>query len=123
MKVICDTNIFIHFFNGDAATATELDKIGLANVLMPSIVAMELFRGMTDKNQLAAMKKRIKNFNVLNFNEPVSKTAVSLIEQYRLSHDLKIPDAIIAAMAIEFALPLLTYNVKDFRYIPSIKLH
>ena len=123
MKILCDTNIFIHFFNGDASTAAELDKIGLSNVLMPSIAAMELFRGMADKNQLARMKKRIKNFNVLHFNETVSKSTLSLIEQYRLSHDLKIPDAVIAAMAIEFALPLFTYNVKDFRYIPSIKLY
>lgn len=123
MRVLCDTNIFIHFFNGDVLTATELDKIELSNVLMPSIAAMELFRGMTDKNQMARMKKRLKNFNVINFNENVSKTAISLIEQYRLSHDLKIPDAIIAAMAIEFALPLFTYNIKDFKYIPTIKLY
>lgn len=99
-----------------------MKDIGSENVLLPSIVAMELFRGMANKNQLAEMKSKLKNYNILHLNQPVSTKALSLLETYRLSHDLTIPDALIGAMALTFELPLFTYNKKDFRYLPSIQL-
>ena len=42
---------------------------------------------------------------------------------FRLSHGLKIPDALIGAMAITHALELYTYNQKDFRYMPGLRLY
>jgi tRNA(fMet)-specific endonuclease VapC len=38
-------------------------------------------------------------------------------------HTLHIADAFIAATAIHYQLELLTYNVKDFRFIENIKLY
>jgi len=38
------------------------------------------------------------------------------------SHGLQIPDALIAATAICHDMELLTYNVKDFKFIQGIKL-
>lgn len=123
MNVICDTNIFIHFFNGHLQTDQELHKIGLSNVVIPSIVLMELVRGMKNKNDLAQLKKRVKNFNVLHFDVAVSQKAIALIETYRLSHDLNLPDTLIGASAITYQLPLFTYNTKDFRYMPGLLLY
>ena len=48
--------------------------------------------------------------------------ATELIEDYYLSHGILIPDAIIGATAIETDLSLFTYNTKDFKYLPGIKL-
>ena len=123
MNVICDTNIFIHYFNGDLATQTEVNNIGLENILMPSIAKMELLRGMENKNKLEWMLSRIKYFNIIHLSDEVSQKATELIEQYHLSHGLTIPDALIAAMAIVYEIPLFTYNVKDFRFLPAINLH
>jgi predicted nucleic acid-binding protein len=69
------------------------------------------------------MQKRIANYNVLHFNDAVSKTAVNLVNQFKLSHNLQIPDAIIGAMSIVFNIELFTYNKKDFKYISAIKLY
>ena len=122
-RVICDTNIFIHHFRKDPATVSELLTIGSENVLLPSIVAMELFRGMSDKNELMAMQAKLKHYNLLHINTLASKKALGLIETYRLSHNLQLPDALIGAMAIAYKIPLFTYNVKDFKYLPGILLH
>lgn len=121
--VICDTNIFIAAFNGIEEASSELSLIGYENVLMPSITVMELFRGMQNKEQLAKMSKQIKAYNILDFNEGVSVRAVQLIKDYKLSHNLQIPDAIIAALALEYDFELFTYNIKDFKFIPGLKLH
>jgi predicted nucleic acid-binding protein len=121
--VICDTNIFISAFNGLEKTTVELSKIGNQNVLMPSVTVMELYRGMKNKDQMTKMIRKIKSYNVLDFNEQVSQKAIGLIQTFKLSHDLQIPDAIIGALSISYNIPLFTYNIKDFKFIPGLKLY
>lgn len=121
--VICDTNIFISLFRGIDTTIVELQAIGSEKILIPSISVMELYRGMRNKSELIQMKKKLNNYNVIHYNEEVSELAIKLVLDYRLSHDLTIPDAIIAAMSVVYEIPLLTYNAKDFKFIPHIILH
>ncbi|MBY0425071.1 MAG: PIN domain-containing protein, partial [Cytophagales bacterium] len=90
--------------------------------LLSSVSIMELLQGMRNKHELKEMTKKLKNYNVIHFNEEVSERAIMYIKEYRLSHNLQIPDAIIAAIAVEFELTLFTYNLKDFQFIPQIKL-
>jgi predicted nucleic acid-binding protein len=121
--VICDTNIFISLFRNIPQTVAELESIGSENVLIPSVSVMELYRGMQNKTELAEMQKKIRRYNILHFNEEVSKQAIELTNKFRLSHNLQIPDAIIGAMSIVYNTQLLTYNKKDFKFIPGIKLY
>ncbi|MBI4648497.1 MAG: type II toxin-antitoxin system VapC family toxin [Bacteroidia bacterium] len=121
--VLCDTNILIHLFLNDSNTIAELSKIGSENILISSVTEMELLKGAGDKKELLEMKKKIVNYAILHFNEKVSGISVELVQNYHLSHGLKIPDAIIAASSIAFELPLFTYNLKDFKYIPDINLY
>jgi predicted nucleic acid-binding protein len=122
-EILCDTNVFIKLFNNDPIVIAELSKIGNKRILMPSISAMELYVGMRDKQDLQQMRKRIKLFNCLHLNELASEKGVELIANYRLSHGLMIPDALIAAMAVTYDLELFTYNSKDFKFIPNIRLY
>lgn len=122
-KVICDTNIFISMFTGHEPTIEVMKEIGIENILMPSVCLMELFCGMSNKKEMARMAKNVKQFNVLHLNEKASSKAIELIQTYRLSHGLAIPDCLIAAMALSYELPLFTYNVKDFHFLPNIELY
>lgn len=84
---------------------------------------MELLQGMGNKIELAQMKKKLKYFDVFQFDEPISLKSIELIEQFRLSDNLQIPDAIIGATAIINQVPFFTYNLKDFRFMPNIILY
>ena len=117
--VLCDTNVFINLFNGNEETVNIFKQWGNKRVLIPSVTVMELYQGMGNKNELAGMKKKIRHYSILHFNSDVSKRAVEYIDTFSLSHNLQIPDAIIAASAATFDLPLFTYNLKDFRFIPG----
>jgi predicted nucleic acid-binding protein len=121
--ILCDTNIFISWFRGDLETLTRIKLIGLENILIPSITVMELLQGTRNKTESMQLKKKLKAYHVIHFNEITSKFTIELIEQFRLSHGLLIPDAIIAATAITFNLKLFTYNLKDFKFIPGIQLY
>lgn len=119
---LCDTNVFIYAFNGRKDTIDKLTEIGLTNIVLSSVCVMELYRGMSNAVELAQLKKKIKYFDVWEINNDVSKLATKLIENYRLSHGLQIPDAFIGATAIVHQTPLFTYNIKDFHFMPGIKI-
>ena len=121
--VLCDTNILIHAFNGHSETLTHLNQIGHQHIILSSITVMELYQGMGNKSELAQMKSKIRYYDVVDFDESVSKLAQNLIEEFSLSHGLKIPDAIIGATAVCYQIELFTYNLKDFRFIPGIILY
>ena len=121
--VMCDTNIFIHWFNGDEQTIQQLRKIGLENVALSVITAMELIQGADNKQQLSRLRKNLNNYSIVNFSADVSELSLRFVEDYKLSHHLQIPDAIIAATAVHYQIPLFTYNTKDFKYIPNIQLY
>lgn len=120
--IICDTNIFISLFIGREDTINTLELIGLENILIPSVTVMELIQGIRNKAELIQFRKKLKNYNIIHFNETTSQLALELIENYKLSHGLLIPDAIIAATALTYNLKLFTYNLKDFTFIPRIKI-
>jgi predicted nucleic acid-binding protein len=121
--VLCDTNIFISAFNGRQGTIDQLDKIGLDEIVLSAVTVMELFQGMGNKAELARMKKKIKYYDVVQMDEDISAKAIEFIETYKLSHGLSIPDAIIGATAVVHQIPLYTYNIRDFDFLPGIILY
>lgn len=120
--VLCDTNVFIHAFNGQQAVIDRLQKIGLEQIALSVITVMELYQGMSNKTELAQMKKRLRYYDFIDIDTETSKLATDLVEKFRLSHHLQIPDAIIGATAVVHQIPFYTYNVKDFDFIPGIQL-
>lgn len=121
--IICDTNVFGHFFIGHESTAEELKRIGEANILLPSVAWMEILRGSADRKAQAIIEKRIAKFTIIHIDENISVRAAQLIQSYHLSHGLNIPDALIAGTALELDLELFTYNTKDFKFLPNIRLY
>lgn len=121
--ILCDTNILIHYFNFDPPTIHAFDLIGRENVALSAIVVMELYRGMRNKTELKNMRLKLSFYDEVQVDERISEKAIELIAEFKLSHDLRIPDALIGATAIVTGLPLFTYNTKDFAFMPGIVLH
>jgi predicted nucleic acid-binding protein len=51
-----------------------------------------------------------------------SQGAVTLLHDYSLAHGLGIPDALIAAIALEGGHTLVTSNLRHFRFIAGLRL-
>jgi len=76
------------------------------------------------KNQrdLHTTNKKLSNFKTIDINQEILDLARNLVNQYTLSHNMTIYDAIIAATRLVYNLPLWTYNKKYFRYLQELKL-
>lgn len=121
--VLCDTNVIIEFFKGNNKTLKELEQIGYDNIAISAITVMELYYGALNKKELNKIKKCIYSLNVYLIDSSISEISIELIEEYSKSHNLMIPDAIIAATAISLQMGIFTYNIKDFSFIKELKLY
>lgn len=121
--VLCDTNIFISAFNNRKDTIEKMQKIGLNNIAISAITAMELYRGMDNKNELNKIHKYLRYYDIVHITDEISNKATELVHDFHLSHNLQIPDAIIGATAIILKIPLFTYNIKDFSFMPGLILY
>ena len=86
------------------------------------ITQMELVVGCRNKTEQRHIERFLHRFQVLKLTEQVSDTAVDLLRQYRLSHGLAIPDALIAATAMALNQPFISKNQRDYRFIKGLQL-
>ena len=128
IKVICDTEVIIDYLDHrqvrHLSTKHFIDnEIGLDFVALSAITKMELMAGVSNKEALAKLNKNINRFNILLINPEITSIALQLIESFKLSHNLAIPDSLIAATTLYTGFKLFTFNVKDFKFIPDLQLY
>ena len=120
---IVDTDILIDAGRGLGQAVTCLSSIRQQSVPAVSVVTqMELFIGCRNKSELNSVEKFLLHFQLVKITDQISDTAVDLLRQYRLSHGLLIPDALIAATALTLNWPLISKNQRDYRFIANLNL-
>jgi predicted nucleic acid-binding protein len=120
---IVDTDILIDAARQVREAVDCLDQIERISALAISVVTeMELLIGCQNKTEQRNTERFLQRFQVLRLNENACDQAVELLRQYRLSHGLLIPDAMIAATAMTLGLPLISKNQRDFRFIGGLQL-
>ena len=113
-RFLADTNTFIYLLNKHPS-------------LLPLLQSEWVFSFITEIELLGKpgiAPKEVKEISSLlaicikaPHTESINKTAISLKQNYKL----KVPDALIAATAIEQKIPLLTFD-KDFVRIEELDL-
>jgi predicted nucleic acid-binding protein len=120
---IVDTDILIDAARQVREAVDCLDQIERISALAISVVTeMELLIGCQNKTEQRNTERFLQRFQVLRLAENACDQAVELLRQYRLSHGLLIPDAMIAATAMTLGLALISKNQRDFRFIGGLQL-
>ena len=119
---LVDTDVIIWYMCGNSRAASVLYK--LDRFAISAITYIELLQGMRDKEEARILRATLKNWNtpILPISEEISGKAVSYVEQYFLSHSLRLADALIGATATINGLSLLTGNQKHYRMLPDVVL-
>jgi predicted nucleic acid-binding protein len=120
--VLFDTDVLIYAQRGSRRAALAIDNAARRLISVQSL--MELVQGARDKDDLRLIKRFLAElgFTVLPLTENIGHRSLVYVEEYGLSAGLRAGDAIIAATAVENALPLMSANAKHFRPINELDL-
>ena len=122
-KILVDTDILIDISREIPTAINRIKQEEIKNQLCISVITqMELIVGCRNKMEQQKLNKFLKRYLIININESISNQAYKLLEKYRLSHGLLIPDAFIAATVMIFNISLLSKNQSDYRFMDEIKL-
>lgn len=88
--ILCDTNILIEIYKGNADIVENIKHIGQENVAISHITCAELLYGARNKVELKAIRKDINKLSVIPIEPEISILAVELVEKYSLSHRLNL---------------------------------
>ncbi|MBF0380535.1 MAG: type II toxin-antitoxin system VapC family toxin [Magnetococcales bacterium] len=114
-----DTDVLIWAFRGKAKATDFLNTN--QGFFISIITNLELIQGTFNKQELHNIKLALKIRQTQNLpvNNEISQEAIGLAENYFHSHALGITDALIAATAIHFNLPLVTGSIKHVAFLKS----
>ena len=117
---LTDTDILIDAARGLAVARAFLAQQRSAGIQVSIISAMELVAGSRNAAELARVQRFLRGVGIVPVTSAISRRAYGLMTSFFLSHGLLIPDALIAATAVEHGLVLYTKNVRHFRMIPTL---
>ncbi len=118
IEYLIDTNIFIAILKGNVNLKLVIENLPCA---LDTTVYAELIQGSKNKSEVQKIEKYLSRFDLIHFDKTVSQRTLQLISIYSKSHNLMFGDAIIAATCLENNLTLITYNIKDFRFVKGLK--
>ena len=121
---VLDTDVFIDHFRGLAAAMAYIQGLRVAQRATTDVTVMELYKGALNREQLTTIVRFLERNHVtrLPVSAAASQRAVTLLHDYGLAHGLGIPDALIAAIALEGDHTLVTSNLRHFRFIAGLRL-
>ena len=121
--VVIDTDILIDVSHKNDKSISYLENLEANYQIAVSLITqMELMVGCRNKQESVVLDRFLKRFQVIKLNGSISNIAVNLLRQYRLSHGLLIPDALIASTALYLNRGFATKNQRDYRFIENLKL-
>jgi len=119
--VLCDANILIEFYKENQEILKNLQSLGQENIAVSIITVGELLFGALNKNEFEQISRDLSHLHTFNISDSTGEVFSRLMTEYSLSHNLGLPDGLIAATAIAEGIPLYTLNVKDFKFIGGLK--
>ncbi len=121
--LLVDTDVLIDFNRQVELAINRLDEESKSSTLaISTITQMELLVGCYNSSDLRLTNRLLSDLEIVKLNDSISDIAVNLLRTYNLSHGLLIPDALVAATAIDLRVPLLSKNQRDFRFIETLNL-
>ncbi|MDP2630964.1 MAG: type II toxin-antitoxin system VapC family toxin [Candidatus Uhrbacteria bacterium] len=116
MRVLLDTNILLLHLSENILYSAPSD----AEFFISAITVAEAFRypGL-GSDDLESLQDLISVMTVVSVDRSIALRAGELGR----TRKTRVPDLLIAATALEWNLPLITKNLRDFRNIPDLSVH
>lgn len=119
-RFLIDTSTVIKFLN-ESFPITALQFLGEIldeECIISFITQIELLSWDQNQEDIEIVKEFIFNSEILGFDQSIIERTIEI----RKKSKIKLPDALIAATAIEYNLTLLADNDKDFKKVEVLGL-
>ena len=122
-RYVLDTGVLIRQIRGRKDVLRLVRGITrLGRAAVSPMVHVELYAGLRPHEEYAA-GKLLSRFAVIPMDADIGRRAGQLIRQQRTrGRTPRVPDAIIAATALQHGLTLVTFNPRDFE-LPGLQLY
>ena len=121
--VLCDSDVLIEVLDrNNQKIIRTLDSFGTENLCISSVSFSEILFGSKNKQHQQSLQSKLATFLLIELTPLIDNCHRDLIITYSLSHGLQVQDALIAATALVFDIPLYTLNAKDFKFIKGLRL-
>lgn len=118
---LLDTDVFVDHLRGYPPAVALFERLRDAtDVAFSALTEAELLAGNAndDPGRRAQLLRFLQRWTKVDVANPIAVLAGDLVRRHRLA----IPDAIVAATALQTGAELLTRNVRDFRRVPGLKV-
>ena len=118
MTVLVDTDVLIDYLRGQRDTAAFLYSLG--EPPMVSVITLaELWAGARPGEE-ARLRQALQVLRLAKVDATIAERAGRLRRQFGPSHGTSLPDALIAATAVELGLTLVTLNERHFPMVEKL---
>jgi predicted nucleic acid-binding protein len=115
---VFDSNILSYHLN-DALSPSVLNQVEswiTEGAVISVMSRIEVLGYPQTAEQLQQAMRLLAYFDEISLHEPLVQRAITLRQHYRI----RLPDALIAATALDLGFPLVTRNTQDFHTIHSL---
>lgn len=118
-KYLIDTNVVIEFLGGKLSITgsnwlQNLVDVHLCNLSIINKIELLGYNGSIDEMQ--TVQDFVDATNIISLSDVVVDKTIYLRKNYKI----KLPDAIIAATALEYNFSLITRDISDFKKIKEL---
>lgn len=115
-----DTNVLIDFLNGEAIVRDPVNQaLKIQTAYYSPITWIELLSyPQLTPSEAQTIREFLRHLHIVELSETILDRTATI----RQSTRVKLPDALIAACAIESQCTLVTRNVKDFQRITLLNI-
>ncbi len=117
---LLDTCIVIDYLRHNEAAISFIASLS-SKPAISVVTITELFAGAKSQQEEVKIIQFYNSVNLLKLDLSIAQSAGNNLKHYQKSHNIDVPDAIIAATAEHHDLPLATLNLKHFPMFPRLK--
>ena len=120
--MLVDTDVLIWYLKGNSNARQEIES--LSGFFISVVTYIELVQGMRNKQELIALRRALRFWNVTvqYISEDISAKALFYVEHHYLSHSMQFTDALISATAVANGPGIFTGNAKHFQILKELSI-
>ena len=113
MNLLLDTTVLVDLVRG-RRDAREFIRSQMLKPSMSVVTLAELYAGVREGRQRRLIEQLRFSFEIVPVDDQIAESAGDFRRRFGKSHDVAIPDALIAASAMRVGARLVSHNARHF---------